>query len=93
VQVKDSQIEGKGLFATANFEEGDVIAPARIDGMRTPTGRYINHSKKPNSFFVRDEQNNVFAVAGRDIIGYRGGVIGEEITVDYRQAMRLSEKD
>jgi quercetin dioxygenase-like cupin family protein len=93
VQVKDSQIEGKGLFATANFEEGDVIAPARIDSMRTPAGRYINHSKKPNSFFVRDEQNNVFAVAGRDIIGYRGGVIGEEITVDYRQAMRLSEKD
>jgi len=93
VQVKDSRIEGKGLFATASFEEGDAIAPARIDGMRTPAGRYINHSKKPNAFFVIDEQNNVFAVAGRNIIGYRGGIIGEEITVDYRQAIRLSEKD
>lgn len=93
VQVKDSRIEGKGMFATANFEEGDVIAPARIDGMRTPAGRYINHSKKPNAFFVTDEQNNVFAVAGKNISGYRGGIIGEEITVDYRQAMRLSEKD
>jgi len=93
VQVKDSKIEGKGMFATANFEEGDVIAPARINEMRTPAGRYINHSKAPNAFFVRDEQNNVFAVAGKSISGYRGGIIGEEITVDYRQAMRLSEKD
>lgn len=92
VQVKESKIEGKGLFATANFEEGDVIAPARIDDMRTPAGRYINHSKNPNAFFVRDEENNVFVIAAKNITGYRGGIIGEEITVDYRQAMSLSQR-
>jgi len=93
VQVKDSKIEGKGFFATANFKEGDVIAPAIVEQMRTPAARWINHSKTPNAYFVVDEQNNVFAVAARNISGYRGGIIGEEITVDYRQAMRLSAED
>jgi len=92
VQVKESDIEGKGLFATSNFKEGDLIAPARLDKMRTPAARYVNHSKTPNAYFVKDDNENIFAVAGKDISGYRGGNIGEEITVDYRQAMRLSER-
>jgi len=93
VQVAKSKIEGKGLFATSFFQEGDVIAPSRIGNMRTPAERYINHSKTPNAFFVRDDDGNVFAVAAKDISGYRGGVIGDEITVDYRQAMNLSKRD
>jgi len=93
VQVAESKIEGKGLFATSNFEEGDVIAPANIEGMRTPAGRYINHSKTPNAYFVRDAKNNIFAIAAKNIKGYSGGQIGEEITVDYRQAFSLSKRD
>jgi len=93
VQVSNSKIEGKGLLATGNFEEGDVIAPVNIEGMRTPAGRYINHSKTPNAYFVRDAKSNIFAIAGTEIKGYFGGQIGEEITVDYRQAFSLSKRD
>jgi hypothetical protein len=93
VQVKESNIEGKGLFATSNFEEGDVIAPARLNKMRTPAARYVNHSKSPNAYFVRDDKENIFIVSSKNIGGCRGGKIGEEITVDYRQAMSLSGKD
>jgi len=92
VQVSKSTIEGKGLFATAAFEEGDIIAPARLDNMRTPAGRFINHSKKPNAFFVSDDNNDIYVVAGKDIVGCKGGVLGEEITVDYRQALNLSNR-
>jgi hypothetical protein len=89
VEVSPSKIEGKGLFVTADFKEGDVIAPARLNGMRTPAGRYINHSKNPNSYFFMDSVGDVFVVANKNLRGYQGGNLGDEITVDYRQILSL----
>lgn len=90
VMVANSKIDGKGLFATGNFKEGEVIAPTRIDGKRTPAGRYTNHSKKPNAVMVLKDNGDVDLVATRDISGCKGGQTGEEITVDYRQVLSLS---
>jgi len=89
VQLSDSKIEGKGLFATGNFAEGEVIAPARINEKRTPAGRYTNHSKNPNAVFVLRDNDDIDLVASRPISGMRGGLLGEEITIDYRQALSL----
>jgi len=88
VSVSTSDIEGKGLFATGNIKNGEEIAPARLDGKRTPAGRYTNHSISPNAkMVVRGE--DVFLVATKDIKGYSGGFIGEEITINYRQSLNL----
>lgn len=91
VMVTDSPIEGRGLFATAEIELGEVIAPARIGDKRTPAGRYTNHSASPNAKFVptRDGLN---LVATRRITGMTGGRVGEEITIDYRQALELRKQ-
>ena len=88
--VRDSTIEGKGVFLSAPVEEGEVIAPARVEGFRTPAGRYTNHSKNPNAEFVKDEGGDIWLVATRRISGCAGGSQGEEVTVDYRQALALS---
>jgi hypothetical protein len=88
--VRDSAIEGKGVFLSAPVDDGEVIAPARIDGMRTPAGRYTNHAKNPNAKFVKDESGDIWLVAMRRIAGCTGGSQGEEVTVDYRQALALS---
>lgn len=88
VGVFPSVIEGRGLFATAPFKDGDIIAPARIYGKRTPAGRYTNHSKRPNAkmvFFGDD----IYLVARKDIRGCRGGLLGDEITVDYRNTLNI----
>lgn len=90
VAVFDSPIEGKGLFATAGIEEGEIIAPARIKGMRTPAGRFTNHSKMPNAVMVKLPNGDVDLVATKKISGAKGGYAGNEITIDYRQALRLS---
>jgi hypothetical protein len=90
MMVADSPIEGKGVFATANISEGAVIAPARIDGKRTPAGRYTNHSVAPNAIMVKRPNGDIDLVATRQIAGCTGGQPGEEITIDYRQALRLS---
>lgn len=90
IMIADSKIDGKGVFATGNFEEGEVIAPARIDGKRTPVGRYTNHSKNINAIMVLRDNGNIDLVAKKAITGCQGGNLGQEITIDYRQAISLA---
>ena len=92
LQVLDSPIEGKGLFTSVPIAAGDVIAPGRIDGKRTPAGRYVNHSHRPNGVMVDAGAGQIVVVALRDIAGCHGGDPGEEITVDYRQAVTVGSQ-
>lgn len=82
-----SGIHGRGLFATAPIVPGEVIAPARVDGNRTPAGRYTNHAATPNAVMAAMPNGDVYLVATRPIGGQLGGRYGQEITVDYRQAI------
>lgn len=92
VRVARSRIEGRGLFATAPMAAGDVIAPGLIAGKRTPAGRYVNHGADPNAVVRMNVfPGNLDFVALRPIAGSRGGQLGEEITVDYRQARQASQ--
>lgn len=93
VAVRRSNIEGHGLFAERSFKEGEIIAPARINGHRTPAGRCTNHSGTPNAKFVRFNVDDLGLVALRDIGGRMGGMNGEEITIDYRQAYAVARKE
>lgn len=90
VRVSPSPIEGLGLFATSAIKQGDVIAPARIGGKRTQAGRYTNHSATPNAKMVLLDNGDIDLTATQDIAGCMGGDSGEEITIDYRQALKLS---
>lgn len=90
VSVADSKIEGRGLFATGAIPQFEVIAPALLDEKRTPAGRFTNHSKNPNAMMFRMGNGDIYLVALRDIAGCKGGSLGEEITVDYRQAMAVT---
>ena len=90
VTVRPSPIEGFGIFLSSPVEEGELIAPARLNGMRTPAGRYTNHSTHPNAQFIKDKFGDVYLIAMRNIAGCAGGSQGEEVTIDYRQALSLS---
>ena len=83
VELKDSPIHGKGLFATKNFEAGEVVCPGRLNGKRTPGGRFINHSLNCN---IKPEKqgDDIYAVAARKIN------VGDELLVDYRASMRVN---
>ena len=90
VRVADSAIEGKGLFLTSPIKKDDVICQSRIQGKRTQAGRFTNHSVFPNAKMVLLPNGDIDLVAIRDIDGCKGGSLGEEITIDYRQALSLS---
>ena len=83
VELKPSSIHGTGLFAAKDFEVGEVVCPGRLNGKRTPGGRFINHSQNSN---IQPELvgNDIFAVAARKISA------GDELLVDYRASMRVN---
>ena len=85
IQVDESLIDGKGLFASGNIFENEIIAPARISGKSTIAERYINHSGTPNAMLKKIDNDDLLLIALRDIHGAKGGLIGEEITIDYRE--------
>ncbi len=83
VEVRPSRLHGSGLFALREFKQGEYICPGRIDGHRTPAGRFINHSTHPNTTSVK-YGDDIGAVALRDIQR------NEEILICYRVAMRVN---
>lgn len=91
VTVRDSYIEGKGIFLSAPVKCGQVIGPARLGDKRTPLGRFTNHSADPNAMFV-NVKDRIIVVAIKDIAGCLGGGKGEEVTVDYRQAIKTAQE-
>ena len=91
-RVAKSPIDGLGLYVTSSVNEGDIICPARIDGMRTQAGRYTNHALNPNAKMVLLDNGDINLVALTDIQGCQGGDIGTEATIDYRQALNLALK-
>lgn len=83
VELRDSPIHGKGLFATRDFDAGEVVCPGRINGKRTPGGRFINHSVDSNITPVK-VGDDIYAVAARKIRA------DDELLVDYRASMRVN---
>lgn len=90
VALHPSPIHGTGVFSSFPITAFEVIGPARLAGKRTPLGRYTNHSANPNAFFVKNDEGDIYAMASRDIRGCQGGDNGEEITVDYYQALNVN---
>jgi hypothetical protein len=78
-EVKDSSIEGLGIFTTKDFNKGDVIGYGTMDGCRTIAGRYTNHSKYPNAKFYYFKDNSNTILIAEDNIKKE-----QEIVVNYR---------
>lgn len=87
VRVAASPIHGLGMFATSAVAGGAVIAPARIGGKRTPAGRYVNHSARPNALGV---PRSGAPDADVDLVALRPIQPGDEITLDYRAVLRAN---
>lgn len=83
LHLAPSPIAGTGLFTTKAMTPGAVIGPARINGKRTPLGRYANHSPWPNTEFHPLANGDMESVALCLI------PVGGEILNDYRQGAKL----
>ena len=77
--ILDSEIHGKGIFATKDMEKGYEIGYGSINKTRTYAGRYTNHSLNNNAkFYYFKGNSNIILIAENHIKK------GEEIVVNYR---------
>jgi hypothetical protein len=89
IMIRPSAIEGKGVFIQTRARPGEVIAPTRINGKRTPVGRYANHSRRPNAKFV-ERAGDSYLMAIEIIAPFCSEVVpGDEVVVDYRSVLAL----
>lgn len=82
VMIADSQINGRGCYALVAMGEGDTIAVASVGQRGTAAGRYTNHSPEPNARPEKVDDTGYF-------IALRPIAEGEEITVNYRQVLKV----
>ena len=83
IVIKQSEIDGLGVFAKREISEGEKIT-ARIKNSRTYAGRYVNHSEEPNSEAITEDDMGFFLVTekiSRD----------SEITVNYSNVRDCSK--
>jgi hypothetical protein len=84
VRFAPSDLHGTGTFACVDIPLGGKVVDIRIGDKRTPAGWLINHSCKANIVFTSSKDGGLVALAIKDIQS------GDEITVDYRQAMSVN---
>jgi hypothetical protein len=85
LRLGESEIQGRGMFATRSIHDGELIAPMRICRMRTPAGRFTNHSPTPNAKAVAPDIHN--PLSDLIMVAVRQIREGEEVKVDYRQVL------
>ena len=95
--VKKSEINGKGVFASKNFEKGELVGMAVTDeeavtdvinfrDARTKLGKYLNHQNKENASLK--SENNALNIYTTNPIKK-----GEEITVNYSKGPNYVDGD
>lgn len=92
LSFRKSNIHGHGVFTSWPYEKDTPIAPLIIDGKRNELVRYLNHSADPNADLRRIDDENIILIANRNIPGCEGGSQGHEITIDYRQYIKMRLK-
>ena len=97
LEILDSEIHGKGLFASGDIEIGQEWLAA-LGNYKYPCGRIINHSPSPNCEFIFDG-NRVTCVAIKKInkgcellVNYRSHVSPNSIKT-YKQSIKAIEFD
>lgn len=91
--IKQSEIEGLGLFATKDISKDAVLGISHVEIkygnygismaqkiVRTPLGGFYNHSDTPN---VYKEKNYEQGVIKYELVALRDIKAGEEITCEY----------
>ena len=89
--IKESKVDGLGLFAVKGIAQGKNLGMSHItlngNMVRTPLGGFINHSETPNmvkvELLMTNEGEIKFNYKKWNLITLRDIKKGEELTVAY----------
>lgn len=86
IEIKDSDIEGLGVHTVKSITKNTYLLALYKSVMRTDLGRYTNHSANNNCRPIYDyTTKHTYFVPNRDI------KVGEELTLCYREYLKLTE--
>ncbi len=86
--IKESPIDGLGLYATDELKAGvclgetHIYESSRHDWIRTPLGGFVNHSEYPNAFIYLNYHGGEYGDC-RELYTIKPINAGEEITIYY----------
>ena len=91
ITVKDSKIEGLGVFATQNIPANTDLGISHIyderfpdNYIRLPLGAFINHHEMPNcKAVVANKHESIGNIKHIRIISNKNILMGEELTLNY----------
>ena len=91
ITIKESKIEGLGIFATKEIKEGSDLGISHVydkrfpDGyIRLPIGAFINHHEMPNcKAVVANKHESIGNIKHIRIISNKNILMGEELTLNY----------
>ena len=85
--IKESTVEGLGLYATEDIEKGydfgtsHIKVPPIVGFIRTPVGGFLNHSKKSNTILIQFNNWDDYKIF--NLISTCKINKGQEILLDY----------
>jgi SET domain-containing protein len=107
IEVRKSKIEGRGVFALRDFEQGEIAVPwdtsnilsdSEYERLPEEQKRYVVRYKgtwlymlEPGRCVNHSCDSNCVPLNGNDVV-IRKISAGEEITSDYRPVMPLGER-
>lgn len=91
LRISDSPIHGKGIYTTTPIYKDELITQTHIGNNITAAWKYINHSAVPNCTLVI-ENDDMWLKALHNINGCMGGSKGTELTIDYRETLKLNKE-
>ena len=91
ITIKESTIEGLGVFATQDIEANSYLGISHVyderfpdNYIRLPLGAFINHHEMPNcKAIISESHNSLGAIKHIRIIAVKNISSGEELTLNY----------
>lgn len=83
INIRSSDIHGKGIFASWPFAPGEYIVPYQIKFQNTIAAKYLNHSDHNNCRVVKITEGEKILIAETPILGDLGDSKGQELTINY----------
>jgi hypothetical protein len=91
ITIKESTIEGLGVFATQDIETNSDLGISHVyderfpdNYIRLPLGAFINHHEMPNcKAIISESHNSLGSIKHIRIIAVKNISSGEELTLNY----------
>ena len=91
-KVRDKIFAGRSNLYSYSLTNHDYAIYSKVNGLSDVNIQFIRYDASSDNLLIVYDNGNIDLVAKKAINGCQGGNLGEEITIDYRQALSLATR-